>query len=69
MRPFCMALLAPCSDDIMIFTRGMDGFTPLLHDHHESTNDALIGVRWSCLRTVYHLQQDKRTAFEHLLHM
>lgn len=27
--------------NVLIFTRGMDDFTPLLHDHHESTNDAL----------------------------
>lgn len=27
--------------NVIIFTRGMDDFTPLLHDHHESTNNAL----------------------------
>lgn len=45
-------------NNALIFTRGVDDFTPLLHDRHESTNDALAGL-WcrgrSCFRSIWHL--------------
>ena len=58
---FCLFGLAPFMwsvDNNLIFTRGMDDFTPLLHDRHESTNDALAWL-WcrgrSCFWSVWHL--------------